>query len=105
MLVRLFGYRNTVESPNNGHIGSGTTVLCWEVVLISEVPIEMYFTPQMHDSMYCLPSDIILFHCNQGSRVWTGDSMCVPSLWTKSVHRQDEGINRFSESWWTRIAS
>ena len=39
------------------------------------------------------------------SRVWTGDSMCVPSLWTKSVHRQDEGINRFSESWWTRIAS
>ena len=56
---------NTVEPPNNGHIGSGTTVLCWEVVLISEVPIEMYFTPQMHDSMYCLPSDIILLHCNQ----------------------------------------
>ena len=58
-------YQTTVEPPNNGHIGSRTTVLCWEVVLISEVPIEMYFTPQIRDSMYCLPSDIILFHCNQ----------------------------------------
>ena len=50
----------TVKSPNNGHTGSGTTVLCWEVVLISEVAIEMYFTPLIDDSMYCLPSDIII---------------------------------------------
>ena len=67
----------TVEPPNNGHIGSGTTVLCWEVVLISEVPIEMYFTPQMHDSMYCLPLDIILFHCNQSHMVLNKKLRCT----------------------------
>ena len=59
------------------HIGSGTTVLCWEVVLISEVPIEMYFTTQMHDSMYCLPSDIILFHCNQSHMMLNKKLRCT----------------------------
>ena len=59
--------------------GSGTIVLCWEVVLISEVPIEMYFTPQIHDSeaMYCLPSDIILFHCNQSHMMLNKKLRCT----------------------------
>ena len=65
-----------MEPPNNGHIGSGTTVLCWEVVLISEVPIKMYFIPQMYDSMYCLPSDI-LFHCNQSHMMLNKKLRCT----------------------------
>ncbi len=47
-----------------------------------------------------LPAKIFIQRCNQSYRreskqrswIWTRDSMLVPSLWNKSVHRQDERI-------------
>ena len=37
----------------------------------------MYFTPQMHDSMHCLPSDIILFHYNQSHMMLNKKLRCT----------------------------